>query len=345
MRILLLPIALLYHIVLSIRHKLYDWHILKSKRFEKPVICVGNLNLGGTGKTPHTEYLIRLLKNDYRVATLSRGYGRHTKGFKLAGTSSTYNDLGDEPLLYFKKYPGIQVAVDEDRVDGVTHLLWEQGVNVVLLDDAFQHRGISAGLNILLTEYQRLYTDDYLFPAGTLRDVRSAAKRADIIVISKAPKDLSEQEKQQITDKLNTSENQKVFFSYLEHAALQPLNEAAKAFSPEEADGAFAFCGIGNPKPFVEELKKRYHTVDFLPFGDHHAYKGNDMKAVLDWYEKLDGEKKIIVTTEKDAARLTNSPYLCQFERTPLYDLPVTVRFHEEEKFNEEILKYVRKNS
>ncbi len=345
MRILLLPIALLYHIVLSIRHKLYDWHILKSKRFEKPVICVGNLNLGGTGKTPHTEYLIRLLKNDYRVATLSRGYGRRTKGFKLAETSSTYNDLGDEPLLYFKKYPGIQVAVDEDRVDGVTHLLGEQRVEVVLLDDAFQHRSISAGLNILLTEYQRLYMDNYLFPAGTLRDVRSAAKRADIIVISKAPKDLSEQEKQQITDKLNTSENQKVYFSYLEHAALQPLNEAAKAFSPEEADGAFAFCGIGNPKPFVEELKKRYHTVDFLPFGDHHAYKENDMKAVLDWFEKLDGEKKIIVTTEKDAARLTNSPYLCQFERTPLYDLPVTVRFHEEEKFNEEILKYVRENS
>ena len=345
MRILLLPISLLYHIVLSIRHKLYDWHILKSKRFEKPVICVGNLKLGGTGKTPHTEYLIRLLKNDYRVATLSRGYGRRTKGFKLAETSSTYNDLGDEPLLYFKKFPGIQVAVDEDRVDGVTHLLWEQGVEVVLLDDAFQHRSISAGLNILLTEYQRLYMDDYLFPAGTLRDVRSAAKRADIIVISKAPKDLSKEEQQQITNKLNTSENQKVYFSYLEHAALQPLNEVAKAFSPEEADSAFAFCGIGNPKPFVEELKKRYHTVDFLPFGDHHAYKEKDMKAVLNWFEKLDGEKKIIVTTEKDAARLTNSPYFCQFERIPLYDLPVMVRFHEEEKFNEEILSYVRKNS
>jgi len=345
MRILLLPISLLYHIVLTIRHKLYDWHILRTTRFEKPVICVGNLNLGGTGKTPHTEYLIRLLKNDYRVATLSRGYGRRTKGFKLAETSSTYNDLGDEPLLYFKKFPGIQVAVDEDRVDGVTRLLGEQGVEVVLLDDAFQHRSISAGLNILLTEYQRLYMDDYLFPAGTLRDVKSAAKRADIIVISKAPKDLSEVEKQQITDKLNTSENQKVYFSYLEHEALQPLNEAAKAFSPEEADGAFAFCGIGNPKPFVEELKKRYHTVDFLPFGDHHAYKEKDMKAVLDWFEKLDGEKKIIVTTEKDAMRLTNSPYLCQFERTPLYDLPVSVRFHEEEKFNDEILSYVRKNS
>ena len=323
MRILLLPISFLYHIVLAIRHKLYDWHILKTTRFEKPVICVGNLKLGGTGKTPLTEYLIRLLKNDYQVATLSRGYGRRTKGFKLAEASSKYEDLGDEPLLYFKKYPGIQVAVDEDRVDG----------------------SISAGLNILLTEYQRLYMDDYLFPTGTLRDVRSAAKRADIIVVSKAPKELSEEEKLQITNKLNTSDSHKVYFSYLEHAALQPLNEAAKVFPPEEANGAFAFCGIGNPKPFVEELKKRYHAVDFLPFGDHHAYKENDMKAVLNWFEKLDGEKKIIVTTEKDAVRLTNSPYLCQFEGVPLYELPVTVRFHEEEKFNEEILSYVRKNA
>ena len=346
MRILLLPIALLYHIVLSIRHKLYDWHILKSKRFEKPVICVGNLKLGGTGKTPHTEYLIRLLKNDYQVATLSRGYGRRAKGFKLAETSSTYNDLGDEPLLYFKKFPGIQVAVDEDRGDGVQKLISSNNSpEVILLDDAFQHRSIKAGLNILLTEYQHLYCDDFLFPAGTLRDIRSAAKRTDIIVVTKSPKSLTDEEKQQIISQLKPLENQKVYFSYLEHAALQPLNEAAKAFSPEEADSAFAFCGIGNPKPFIEELKKRYHTVDFLPFGDHHAYKENDMKAVLNWFEKLDGEKKIIVTTEKDAARLTDSPYLCQFERTPLYDLPVTVRFHEEEKFNEEILSYVRKNS
>ena len=345
MRILLLPISFLYHIVLAIRHKLYDWHILKTTQFEKPVICVGNLNLGGTGKTPHTEYLIRLLKNDYRVATLSRGYGRKTKGFKLAETASTYEDLGDEPLLYFKKYPGIQVAVDEDRVDGVTHLLWEQGAEIVLLDDAFQHRSINAGLNILLTEYQRLYTDDYLFPTGTLRDVKSAAKRADIIVVSKSPKTISEEEKRQITDKLSISENQRVYFSYLEHADLQPLNEAAKAYPFEEAEGVFAFCGITSPKPFVDELKKRYHIVDFLPFGDHHAYKENDMKAIFNWYENLNAEKKIIVTTEKDAVRLTNSPYLCQFEGVPLYELPVTVRFHEEEKFNEEILSYVRKNA
>ena len=348
MRILLLPISLLYHIVLNIRHKLYDWHILRSQRFEYPIICVGNLNLGGTGKTPHTEYLIKLLKDNYKVATLSRGYGRRSKGFVMADASNTYEDLGDEPLQYFKKYPDIQVAVDEDRVEGVAHLLWEQGVDkpeVILLDDAFQHRRIKAGLNILLTEYNRLYCDDYLVPKGTLRDVRSAAKRADIIVVSKSPKEMEDAEKQHIIDKLTPLENQKVFSSYLEYLPLQPLNETAKTFTPTNADSVLAFCGIAHPNPFIEELKARYKTVDFLSFGDHHAYTENDIKAILTRFDSLGGEKKNIVTTEKDAARLTNSPYLCQFERVPLYDLPVTVRFHEEVKFNEEILTYVRQNS
>ena len=345
MRILLLPISFLYHIVLAIRHKFYDWHILKTTRFEKPVICVGNLNLGGTGKTPHTEYLIRLLKDEYRVATLSRGYGRKTKGFKQAESTSTYEDLGDEPLQYSKKFPKIQVAVDEDRVDGVRKLLRSKyDPEVILLDDAFQHRKIQAGLNILLTEYQQLYCDDFLFPAGTLRDIKSAAKRADIIVVSKSPKDLDEEKKQQISSKLKPTEKQKVFFSYLEYAPLQSLNEKARTISAEGADAVLAFCGIANPKPFLEELKTCFKTIDFLHFADHHAYSENDIKTILNHFESLSGEKKIIVTTEKDAARLTNSPYLCQFERVPLYDLPVTVRFHEQEKFNEEILEYVRKN-
>ena len=229
MRILLLPISLIYHIVLTIRHKLYDWHILRTTRFEKPLICVGNLNLGGTGKTPHTEYLINVLKDHYRVATLSRGYGRKTKGFKRAETTSTYEDLGDEPLQYFKKFPEIQVAVDEDRVNGVRKLLMSNNASeIILLDDAFQHRSIKAGLNILLTEYQHLYCDDLLFPAGTLRDVKSAARRANLIVVSKSPKELKEAEKQQIINKLKPSTEQKVYFSYLEYAPLQPLNEKAK---------------------------------------------------------------------------------------------------------------------
>lgn len=346
MRIILLPISLLHRIVLIIRHKLYDWRLLKSKRFDMPVICVGNLNLGGTGKTPHTEYLIRLLKNDFRVATLSRGYGRKTKGFQLAHHQSSHETIGDEPLQYFHKYPEIQVAVDENRVEGVGKLLKSKNTpEVILLDDAFQHRSINAGLNILLTEYQRLYCYDLLFPAGTLRDVRSAAKRADIIVVSKSPKILNESGKQQIINKLRQNEKQKVFFSTLEYAPLKPINETAKQVLYENADSVLAFCGIANPKPFVEELKKNYETVDFLHFVDHHAYSENDMKAILKRFENLGNGKKIIVTTEKDTARLTNSPYFCQFEGVPLYDLPVTVRFHEEEKFNEEILSYVRKNT
>ena len=182
-------------------------------------------------------------------------------------------------------------------------------------------------------------------PTGTLRDVRSAAKRADIIVVSKSPKDMEDAEKQQIVSKLKPLENQKVYFSYLEYLPLQPLNETARTFTPTNADSILAFCGIANPKPFVEELKTRYKTVDFLSFGDHHAYTEHDITNIITRFESLGGEKKIIVTTEKDAARLTNSPYLCQFEGVPLYDLPVAVRFHEEEKFNEEILTYVRQNS
>ena len=346
MRILLLPISILYHIVLSIRHKLYDWRILKSLRFEYPVIGVGNLSLGGTGKTPTVEYLINILRKNYSIATLSRGYGRKTKGFQRADSQSTYETVGDEPLQYFHKFPEIQVAVDKDRIEGMEKLILGQNTpDVILLDDAFQHRRIKAGFNILLTEYQHLYCDDFLFPTGTLRDIKSAAKRADLIVVSKSPKKLDESEKQRIIKKLNPTEKQKVFFSSLEYQSLKPLNETAKQVSPENADSILAFCGIANPKPFVEELKKRHKTVDFLRFADHHAYTGNDIKAILKRYENLAGEKKIIVTTEKDAARLTNSPYLCQFETAPLYDLPVGVRFHEEEKFNEEILTYVQQNS
>ena len=345
MRILLLPISLLYHIVLIIRHKLYDWRILKSLRFEYPTIGVGNLNLGGTGKTPTVEYLINILHPHYRVATLSRGYGRKTKGFQRANHQSTYETVGDEPLQYFNKFPDIQVVVDEDRLNGMRKLIRSKNTpDVYLLDDAFQHRRIKVGLNLLLTEYQHLYCDDFLFPAGTLRDVKSAAQRAQIIIVSKSPKTLDENEKQRIIKKLKPKSHQKVFFSYLEYQPLQPLNEAAKQISTENADSVLAFCGIANPKPFIEELKKSYKTVDFLHFADHHAYSKDDVKTIMDHFENLGGGKKIIVTTEKDAARLTNSPYLCQFETAPLLALPIVVRFQEEEKFNEEILNYVRQN-
>ncbi len=345
MRILLWPISFLYSIALTIRHKLYDWRVLKSLRLEYPIIGVGNLSLGGTGKTPTVEYLINILRPHYLVATLSRGYGRKTKGFQRADNQSTYETIGDEPLQYFRKFADIQVAVDEDRLDGVRKLIQSKKTpDVFLLDDAFQHRRIKAGFNVLLTDYQHLYCNDFLFPAGTLRDVKSAAKRADIIVVSKSPKELEETEKQRIIKKLRPKKHQKVYFSTLEYATLQPLNEIAKQVSAENADSVLAFCGIANPKPFVEELKKQYQKVDLLHFADHHAYTVTDIKAIQKRFESLGGGKKIIVTTEKDAARLTNSPYLCHFKTAPLYVLPVGVRFLEEEKFNEEILNYVRQN-
>ena len=260
----------------------------------------------------------------------------------------TYSEDTVKPHSFysFKKFPEIRVAVDEDRVDGVQRLLKSNDTpEVILLDDAFQHRNIRAGLNILLTEYQHLYCDDFLVPAGTLRDVKSAAKRADFIVVSKSPKEINEVARTAILAKLKPLEHQKVFFSYLEYAPLHPLNEKAKAFSTEKTDSVLAFCGIANSKPFENELKKRFKIVDFLTFADHHAYTENDITTILKRYEDISGGNKIIVTTEKDAARLTNSPYLCQFEYAPLYDLPVYVRFYEEEKFNKEILDYVRKNS
>ncbi len=338
-------ISLLYRIILIVRNKLYDRGILKSRRFDMPVINVGNLSMGGTGKTPTVEYLINKLGGSFRLAMLSRGYGRKTKGFKMADAACTYEDLGDEPLQYFKKFPEITVAVDENRVEGVDRLLEDENPpEVILLDDAFQHRKITAGLNILLTEYQRLYSDDRLFPAGRLRDLKSSAQRADIIVVSKSPDTLSEQDKALVINKLNPTERQKVFFSHLDYKPMQPLNAAARNIAAENADAVLLFCGIARPNPLIDRLKTQFKQVEALTFADHHAYTENDIKKVLRQFESLAGERKIIVTTEKDAARLTNSPYLCQFESAPLYDLPVSVRFDEEEKFNEEILNYVRQN-
>ena len=306
---------------------------------------MGNLNLGGTGKSPHTEYLARLLKKEFSVAILSRGYGRKTKGFKRVDATSTYADVGDEPLQYFRKFPDIRIGVDEDRVEGVEKILSGLGINkVILLDDAFQHRHIRPGFNILLTEYEHLYTKDFLFPAGTLRDIKSAAKRADFIVVSKSPKDLDESKKKEIIAQLKPQPEQTVFFSYLEYNDLQPLNAMAENFDANDADTALLFCGIAHPKPLINRLKQQYKHLEVMTFADHHAYTENDVKSIMSRFAQRNGTKKIIVTTEKDAARLTNSPYFCQFETAPVYDLPVSVRFHDEAKFNEEILDYVRQN-
>lgn len=346
---LLAPLAWLYAIVLNIRHWLYDSGILKSRSFSVPTICVGNLALGGTGKTPHTEYLIRLLKDKANVAVLSRGYGRKSKGFVLADESTTYEQIGDEPMLYHTRFEDIIVAVDEDRCDGVSRLMrLGKTPEVILLDDAFQHRQIKPGLNLLLTEYYDLYKKDMLVPAGRLRDVKSAAKRADIIIVTKSPRVLLPYDKRNVTSMIDAKPYQKLFFTYIDFQELKPITQSAKDIRLQDMKSAYLFCGIANPYPLEDHLKRKYNTLITNYYDDHHSFTDTDIDMILGGFDSVIGKNKIIVTTEKDLMRLTNSSFLSRFENVPLFTIPIEVRFNdakEEETFNNLILDYVGKNS
>ncbi len=349
MKKLLAPISWLYAIALHIRHKLYDWGLLRSQSFSVPTICVGNLSLGGTGKTPHTEYLIRLLKDVANVAVLSRGYGRKSTGFVLAGEDTAYENIGDEPLQYHMKFNDITVAVDEDRCDGVQRLMrLEKSPDVILLDDAYQHRKIKPGLNILLTEYYNIYKKDLLVPAGGLRDIKSAAKRADIIIVTKSPRVLLPYDKRDVVNLLDAKPYQKIFFTYIDFQQLTPINQVAKDTPPHNIKSIYLFCGIANPYPLEDYLKRKYNTLITNYFGDHHCFSDSDIDMILSGYDSVIGKNKIIVTTEKDLMRLTSSSYINRFDNVPLFTIPIEVRFNdekEEETFKNLILNYVRKDS
>lgn len=349
MNILLAPFAWIYALVLSIRNWLYDCGILKSRSFSVPTICIGNLALGGTGKTPHTEYLIRFLKDKVNVAVLSRGYGRMTKGYLLAKEDSGYEDLGDEPLQYHHKFKDILVAVDENRCEGVDNLMeFAPDTNVILLDDAYQHRQIKPGLSILLTEYYNIYKNDRLVPAGKLRDVKSAAKRADIIIVTKSPRVLLPYDKRDMVNMIDAKPYQKIFFTYIDFQDLVPVNETARSTKLQDIKSVYLFCGIANPYPLEDHLKRKYNTLITNYYDDHHCFTDTDIDVILDGFNSVIGKNKIIVTTEKDLMRLTKVSYLSRFENVPLFTIPIEVRFNdkkEEEIFNNLILEYVGKNS
>lgn len=344
--VILIPLAVVYQLILNIRHKLYDFGLLRSRSFDHPVICVGNISFGGTGKTPHVEYLTRLLSSKYKIAILSRGYKRKTKGFVMGQASSRVKDIGDEPLQYVKKFEDVYVAVDENRPDGVTKLL---SVNpkpdVVLLDDAFQHRKIDAGLKIMLTDYHNLFPNDYLFPAGNLRDTSMSAKRADIIVVTKTPKVFSPFTRRRLTDIIQPDVSQKLYFSYLQYGNFIPITGSKKVTVPKYINHILMFCGIANPYPLQEHLYTMCNNLEIMTFGDHHSYTKKDIFSILKRYEDIFGKNKILVTTEKDAMRLIDSPYFSQFENLPLFYVPITVKFHEEKgrSFDNQVLAYVRK--
>ena len=333
LRKILFPFAILYGFITSIRNFLFDKGILKSTSFDIPVIAVGNLSVGGTGKTPQIEYLIRLLSNQYKVATLSRGYKRKSEGFVLANATSNAEILGDEPFQFYQKFPNIQVAVDANRTNGITQLLSQkEKPEVILLDDAYQHRKVKAGFYILLTSYDDLYADDFMLPTGNLRESRSGAKRANIVIVTKCPKDLSGEKQNEIWEKLKLAcSQQQLYFTFIDYDnAIYSKNEKI-AVDGIKNESKLLLAGIAKPKPFFDFLKNE--NDECLIFPDHHHFSDSDLEEIRN---KANGKK--IITTEKDYVRLKDSI------DSQLYYLPIKSTFiSNHQNFDATVLEYVKK--
>ena len=289
-----------------------------------------------------TEYLIRLLSDQYKVATLSRGYKRKTKGFALANENTTAIDIGDEPMQLHKKFPGVSIAVAEERVVGIPQLLHARPeTEVIILDDAFQHREVKAGLNILLTDYHNLYTRDFMLPSGDLRDVKSSSKRADIIIVTKCKSFLSPEEKESITEELKPQHEQKVYFTKIEYGSPYHLFTKETKFL-EPATNVLLVCGIANPKPLQEVLTSYSASYEMLIYKDHHIFTVDDLQEIKKQFAKIDAPNKIILTTEKDGVRL--SKYESELKQLPIYVIPMRHRFlfGDEEEFESKIFEFIK---
>lgn len=351
----LYPVSWLYGTVVTLRNKLFDWGTLRSKSFDVPIICIGNIAVGGTGKTPHTEYLIKLLHENYRVAVLSRGYKRHTKGFLLADEKSTARTIGDEPYQIKSKFPDVCVAVDANRCRGIEKLLTlkEPGVEVILLDDAFQHRYVKADINILLTDYHRLFCDDTLLPAGRLRESNQGKNRAQIVIVTKCPANIKPIDFNIINKRLGLYPYQQLYFSSLRYGnlkavfpAVAPVKERSlSSLAPTEQ--VLLVTGIASPAPLVEEIKTFTQNIDLLSFGDHHEFTARDVMLIKERFGALQGKQRLIITTEKDATRLLHHPAIDEELKAHIYALPVEIEIlqNQQDNFNQHIIGYVRKNT
>ena len=348
----LIPLSWLYGIGVGFRNQLFNIGLLKQHDYDIPIISVGNITVGGAGKTPHVEYLIRLLKDKVKVAVLSRGYKRKTHGYVLANDSSTVTDIGDEPYQMKQKYQDVHIAVDKKRVDGIAHITGDAETNdtdVILLDDAFQHRYVKPGINILLVDYHRLIIYDKLLPAGRLREPQSGKNRADIVIITKCPKDLKPMEFRVLTKAMNLYPYQSLYFTTIEYESLTPLFAKEKSTIEKEAledKHVMLITGIASPKQIIIDLKPHVKEMTTLAFSDHHQFKSKDIMKINETFNAIKGEK-IIVTTEKDATRLEQLEGLSEEVKQKLYVLPIKVKFmiNQEEEFNDKIIDYVRKNS
>lgn len=340
LRWIVLPISIIYQFIVWTRNKLYDLNIFKSHSFPIPTIVIGNLAIGGAGKSPMTEYFIRLLKDKYKIATLSRGYGRKTKGFRYVNIDSTAIEVGDEPLQFKTKFPDITVSVCEDRCLGIQHL--QKDYDLILLDDAFQHRKLKAGFNILLFDFYSLLSGPHFtLPTGNFRDIFSSTKRADIIVISKCPTTISEEQKNSIEKLIRKHSSSHIFYSAIDYNLPVPYHHSKRIDTLQNFD-IVLFCGIANPNPLVQYLTENNNRITLLTFPDHHNYTDSDFEKIKSKYESINSVDKIILTTEKDVQRIDHKI----FESYPLYYLPISIKIlNEEFKILDELIESYIKTS
>ena len=327
-KIFLSIISIPFSIVTLIRNSLYDIGLYKSSEFNIPIISVGNLVLGGSGKTPTIEYLIRLLSKNYKIAVLSRGYGRKSKGFIIADSNSDTNLIGDEPMQYYRKFKNIIVSVDSNRVRGINKLIkLNSKPEIILLDDAYQHRRVKPGMSILLTKFNDLYSDDNIFPLGNLRESKSNANRADIIIVTKCDKNISKDQKRHIIQKLNIGDNQKIYFSSIKYSKMLYDKESSKLLSEFKNIKFTLVTGIANSSHMVNYLKDNDFNFNHLSFKDHHNYSDSDISNI--------NNNEIVITTEKDYVKLYSRV------TTKLFYLPIEFLIYNEGEFNNQILNSI----
>jgi tetraacyldisaccharide 4'-kinase len=340
-RILLFPFSLIYGAAVFVRNRLYNKGIFRSTGFNLPIICVGNLSVGGTGKSPMVEWLVKNLQHQTNVAVLSRGYKRRTKGYALAGPATTALDIGDEPMQFHNKFPDVTIAVGEERIVAIPQLLHDRpDTKVIVLDDAFQHRAIKAGFNIVLTNYDNLFTRDWFLPTGDLRDERTSYKRADSIIVTKCPQRLSKEEKEAITGEIKPLPQQKVFFTTIRYGMPYHItykNEMLLNASTE----VLLVSGIANPMPlkkYLQEVSKTYYEI---LYSDHHIFSIDDWKDIVARFNNIPTENKIILTTEKDAVRLIKFGQALQ--EYPVFVIPIEIQFlfNEAHQFTDIISKFI----
>ena len=342
-RVLLLPFAIVYGLIIMLRNWLFDKYYLKSAAFNFPLICVGNLAVGGTGKSPMVEYLIELLQPHFKIGTLSRGYKRKTKGYALANEVTTALEIGDEPMQFHTKFPNIAVAVGEERLVAIPQLLQDEpDLQAIILDDAFQHRTVRAGLNIVLTEFSNIYSQDFFMPTGDLRDEWKSANRANIVIVTKCPADLGQDKKYKIIRSLKLKPHQRLFFTTIEYGTPYHIIQQDDEWILTTNDEVLLVCGIANPKPLKEYLHATVDTYYQKDYSDHHIFLIDDLNEIKERFNDIAAKRKIMLTTEKDAVRLTK--FSNELIDLPLYVLPVKHRFlfDDTEQFNQLVMDFVQ---